>query len=612
MCGIAGFIDSTKETLPEAAPQIGAMLSAIAHRGPDNSDFWHCESVTLGHNRLSIIDLSDEANQPFHRGELVIVYNGEVYNYIELREELANLGHGFHTQSDTEVILAAYEQWGGRCVGKFIGMWAFAIWDKRSGQLFCSRDRFGIKPFYYIAQGGRFYFASEIKALKMAPIFQSTLNQQQVNRYLRLGWVGYFDESLHLQVMQLPAAHNLTVSTGKPPIVNRYWDVPPAATFPGSWEEKVSVFRELFVDSVRLQMRSDVPVGGCLSGGLDSSSIASVVGRHFSNIDFSTYTIFYSGAGDVDERPHVAEVLRKYPNLKPHFKEPTDAEIESDFENFIRAQDGPVPASSPFSQYFVMKLARADGAKVLLDGQGSDEYLAGYRHANYRLIGKYFTKLNWLRAAKEFSIYLKNNEFGWRESASRALKSVLAGGLTEQQLYAIEYKNYFPDLNAPGEVPFQLRDMQQRGLNSFLYHQMFATSLPTLLHYEDRNSMAFSIESREPFLDHRLVELAFSLPAEDKIRDGWSKYILRQAMQDYLPEKITFRRDKKGFVTPGENKWLRQSLRWLLDWDYRMFDGFDIARLKKINSQYRAGDNSLALLVWRLSALQYWMKGDRS
>lgn len=261
MCGIAGFIDH-KPDASERELLLGSMLQAIAHRGPDARGTWFKNELSLGQNRLSIIDLSKDGNQPMFRGDIAIVYNGEVYNYREIRKELEAGGAQFHTQSDTEVILAAYEAWGTSCVDRFTGMWAFAIWDEKQKQLFCSRDRFGIKPFFYIEEGGRFYFGSEYKALFPSPLFRKELNHRQVYRGLQLGWNAYHDETYFSCIKALPAAHNLLIRNNGEVFIERYWDIETGKQETFSPADAAIRFRELFEESISLHMRSDVEVGG--------------------------------------------------------------------------------------------------------------------------------------------------------------------------------------------------------------------------------------------------------------------------------------------------------------------------------------------------------------
>lgn len=606
MCGIAGFIDP-KLTISEADKLIGDMLQAIAHRGPDARDIWKAMPVVLGHNRLSILDLSADGTQPMHGFGSVIVFNGEIYNYLELRKELEQLGDVFKTRTDTEVILAAYRRYGTACVNRFIGMWAFALWDLEAKKLFCSRDRFGIKPFHYIRENDRFYFGSEYKALRPSPLFSSQLNIGHALRGLQLGWNAYRDESYYERVQTLPPGCNLTIADGRYSL-ERYWDVSTAQPSRTSFEDDAVRFREMFLDSVRLHMRSDVEIGSCLSGGLDSSAITSAVAGIFPETPFKTFTVYYEGKDTVDERPWVAEVLKKNNRLQPFYLQPSDEAIAEEFDKAIYHADVPLAGSSPISQYFVMKLAAEQGIKVLLDGQGSDEYLGGYLHSFYRLIGGYFRSLQPAKGLSEWQSHAAMQQMSSAKKRDVLLKSLLAGYLSEQRLYELEYRNYLPFMGRDKSIPFTLDHKNGSRLNQFLYHLTFTTSLPTLLQFEDRNSMAFSIESRVPFLDHRLLEFAFSCPDDRKISKGVTKKLLRASLKGILPDAISERKDKKGFVTPGEVKWLRGPLAHLLSTDFRNLDFIKTEAAKNVLESFKKGDNSNANLVWRLVVLDYWAK----
>ena len=611
MCGIAGFFDNRLSS-SDREPVLHRMLESIAHRGPDARGLHFDGEMALGHNRLAIIDLSEEGNQPMRRGGLWIVFNGEIYNYIEIREELRSKGVAFQTGTDTEVILAAYQQYGPSCVDRFVGMWAFAIWDESKRELFCSRDRFGIKPFYYIVKGNQFYFGSEYKALYPSPVFTDELNLNHVNRGLQMGWNAWHDETYYTCIRSLPPAYNLVFKPGSPVQLNRYWDIHPEKTVNITLEEAGGEFRRLFVDSVKLHMRSDVEVGACLSGGLDSSAIASVIGQEFSDSRLKTFTVYYEGKDEVDERPWVSELLRAYPTLDPSYFSPGDDDIAGSFAKAIWHADVPLAGSSPISQYFVMQLAAKSGIKVLLDGQGSDEMLAGYMHSFYRLMGGHLSAMRIGAAVSELNAHSRRQGFGMKKKADLFAKSLLAGFRSEQDLYAFEYRHFFPLLTNRGGVPFRLEDKPGSRLNRFLFQLMTATSLPTLLQFEDRNSMAFSIESRVPFLDHRLVEFVFSLNDDAKFSSGITKRVLREGMAGILPDAIAARADKKGFVTPGEVKWLRGPLRFLLEQDFSKMEFLNVDRTMQVVREFKAGENRNANLVWRLAVLKYWMDNGRT
>lgn len=605
MCGIAGFIDPSLAQA-DREPLIQKMLGSISHRGPDATNSLLINQVALGHNRLSILDLSDAANQPMRRGDLVMVFNGEIYNYLEIRKELESFGHRFHTQSDSEVILSSYEQCGAACVQRFVGMWALAIWDSRKEELFCSRDRFGIKPFLYILEGDRFYFGSEYKALRPSPVFSNDLNMRQIRRGLQMGWVVYQDETYFEKVKALPEACNLLYRNGKVKI-ERYWDLQPLSKDQRTYQEKTIEFRERLIDSLRLHMRSDVEVGACLSGGIDSSSITSIVGHLYPDVDFRTFTIYYAGENAVDERPFVKSILQKYPHIRNVDYSPQKEALRECFHRMCYHIDVPTNWSSDISQYYVMELAGRHKMKVLLDGQGSDEFLGGYMHSFYRLIGNELRQGHLATATRLFRDHRTNQEFGMKKSADVWAKSMMSAVFTEQQLYSMEYRHFHPYLHRDPDrnAPFRLAERFPDKLDNFLYNLIFQTLLPSLLHFEDRNSMAFSIESRVPFLDHRLVEFGFRLKSEDRIRNGVTKSILRDSMRGILPDEILNRSDKKGFTTPGAH-WLRTDMHFLLEQDFSSLDFLDQRLLRKLIKEFEGGNDKLAQLLWRVGGLGYW------
>lgn len=605
MCGIAGIIDSTLSR-DRGDCLLKKMLESIQHRGPNNSSTWIDMPVLLGHNRLSIIDLTDAANQPMEFEDLVIVYNGEVYNYLEIRDELVKKGYQFRTQSDTEVVLAAYKEWGSDCVTRFLGMWAFAIWDKTHKELFCSRDRFGIKPFYYIHQGDKFYFGSEYKPLKLSPLFDKDFNYAQISRGLLLEFVSYGDETYFECLKILPERCNLVFKDGNLSI-SQYWDLDPSKKFRGTFEDKKCRFLELFRDSVRLHMRSDVAIGGCLSGGLDSSSIASVVGTDHPEVPYKTFTIYYKGKDQVDERPWVKELLTSYSNMHPVYCSPSDDEIAASYEHAMKSHDAPMPRSSVISYYFLMKAAAQHGIKVMLDGQGADEYLAGYLSCFKRLIGGYLRKLNIVQALEAMRGYAARRNIGRREMALEGLLSTIKG---ERELYMDGFLNDRLSVGFDDDLKFQLKRFSGSPLKQHLYHLMFTTFMPSLLHYEDRISMAFSIENRVPFLNHRLIEFVHSLPDEDLIFLGQTKYILRASLNGILPQPIADRVDKQGFLGREINILLRGPLRYLLEAPFS-FDGLSMlnpAKTKELIRKFKNGDNAQQLMVWRLAVLNDWIQ----
>jgi asparagine synthase (glutamine-hydrolysing) len=606
MCGIAGFINSRfNEDAKRELTQ--KMLFTITHRGPEASSVYTDDVVALGHNRLKIIDLSDSANQPFEYDDVVLIFNGEIYNYIEIKEELLKKGYTFRTQGDSEVICAAYKHWGESCVKYFVGMWAFALWDKPKKKLFCSRDRFGIKPFYYFQFGEGFYFGSEYKALKEVPVFKKELNIEQFNRGLQLSWAVYKDETYYTMLKSLLPGHNLVWQNRKLTLT-KYWDID--FTQPASklgWSEKKGKFYNLFKDSVALHSRSDVQNGTCLSGGLDSSAIASMYSTLFPESKIKSFSVYYEN--DVDERPFVREVINKYPNIQPHYFSPTLQQVEDNFHRAAFHSDVPLLGSSFISQYFLMQLAKSEGVTVALDGQGSDEYLGGYLHSFYRLIGQDFRALKFKKGMRLLDAHVQMENFSKEKRKDILKKSAFCAVSDENRVYNMEYVPLSKFTKNDGVEDIDFPTVTGDKFNNFLYHLLMNSTLQTLLHYEDRNSMAFSLESRVPFLDHRLVEFAFTLNRQDKINDkAETKYILRESLRSILPKAIADRKDKKGFVTPGEVQWLNGPLKFLLDVDYDSFDWLRADKLKQVVEQYKKGDTSNAKFVWRLACADYWLK----
>lgn len=608
MCGIHGFF-TTNQNQDNNSSLIRKMVSSTNHRGPDYNGIENIHPVYFGHNRLSIIDLNPEANQPMNFGKYWIVFNGEIYNYKEIRQELKENGIVFSTVSDTEVILKSYDFFGEKCVNKFIGMWAFSIYNMEEKSLFCSRDRFGIKPFYYLQHENNLYFSSEIKSIKLTPYFSSELNLSQINRGLQLGWVGYKNETYYSCIQSLEPGHNLVYKDNQLSI-SSYWSYP-SKQISISTEEAIHQFKELFDDSLKLHVRSDVPIGATLSGGIDSSSIVSSLLKNKLSENLETFSIYYDSHEGYDERPFIQTISQKYPKqFQLNYYSPNEQEIAKDFDAIAHTMDFPLSGSSPISQYYVMKLAKEKDIKVILSGQGADDYMGGYMHSYYRLFGEWMKHFQFGKLSKGIKDYKKIHEVSNSKLTSVLMKSMLSSLMSEDAIYKFEYKNYLPFQGNQKKEWNTFENFSSSKLNEFHFALMNYSSLPTLLHYEDRNSMAHSIESRVPFLDHRLVELLFQFPDDLKINNGWTKFVLREAMEGILPKEIQWRTDKKGFVTPGEILWLRGSLAHLLEINYNQLPFLDRAKTKKLIDEFKAGNNKFASLVWRIATLNHWMKNQ--
>ncbi|MFN3951691.1 MAG: asparagine synthase (glutamine-hydrolyzing) [Thermaurantimonas sp.] len=603
MCGISGFVDRRLAD-EEARHVLSQMVKSQTHRGPDDFGIESPSAgVWFGHNRLSIIDLSPDGHQPMIRNHLTITYNGEIYNYPEIRADLESLGYQFSSKSDTEVILYAYTHWGASCIQRFRGMWAFAIWDESEKTLFCSRDRFGIKPFHYVCDDESVYFSSEIKALKYSRLYSSELNPFQLMRDIQLGWSVYSDETHYLKIKQLKPGENLIFKAGKLSLIPYYRLI---ARPMDRGETNLSMeFRNRFFDSIRLHMRADVEVGSTFSGGIDSSAVVCAVQHIYHPDRFQTFTVWYEQA---DERPFASQVWKMYPSIVHHTLQPDTSELSEAYIRATRQYDIPVSGSSYLSQYFVMKYAHKCGIKVLLDGQGSDEYLMGYLHSLYRLFATYLRRGSVATFVRELFTFSKMQHWKAPKVADLVFKSLLSTFLSEHNLYKLEYHHFYPNAFRGGEdTPFFLPIADPEPLRNFSWHLIYSTILQTLLMHEDRNSMAFSIEARVPFLDHLLVEFGYRLPPEEKISNGYTKFILRKALADIMPNGITWRIDKKGFVTPGEILWLRNQLRWLLDESMEL-PGIDARVWKQEKKKFLTGNDKNARWIWRVASANYWYK----
>jgi asparagine synthase (glutamine-hydrolysing) len=554
MCGIAGYLNRTHETVDRDL--LDSMVRAVAHRGPDGHSVYVNGAVGLGHRRLSIIDLSTDGAQPMHydRSGLVIVYNGEIYNYIELRAELESAGYVFRTKTDTEVILASYDFWGSDCVRRFNGMWSFALFDEPRRTVFCSRDRFGVKPFYYVDDPRFLAFGSEIRQL--LPLLRDRKADRQVLLDFLCFSIGeHGSQTFFSGVKRLPPAHNLTFRLDSGALeISRYYRLEPSAPGQDASAHAVSEnLRSLFTDAVKLRLRSDVPVGTCLSGGLDSSSVAAVaaaLNRERESGSFSAITAVSESPAN-DETAY-ARIVVDHAGLNWHRIKPTLSDLRAVLPDVVRAQEEPFGSLSVCMQFFVMREARRQRLPVLLDGQGGDETLLGYERYCVPYIRDVFHRRGARAALRAIRDFGRNN--------SKLRLGALLMFLVYFSAPGLRWLNYrrrmrgmqhFPTASyyrrTYGGRPSNLFDMQRR--------QVEEENIPHLLRYEDKNSMWHSVETRLPFLDYRFVEFALSLPAEAKMQDGWTKGCLRQAMTSILPEATVWRKNKMGFEAP-DNLWL--------------------------------------------------------
>jgi asparagine synthase (glutamine-hydrolysing) len=653
MCGIVGIFKDKIES-----KWIKLMANTIKHRGPDDEGYLlvntknklfeeragddskvtlkHIDEpvnfnvdLALGHRRLSILDISPAGHQPmkYERDDKVvwIVYNGEVYNYLELKSELIERGYEFKTNTDTEVILASYLEWGFDCVKRFNGMWAFVIYDPDKNILFGSRDRFGVKPLYYYKTDDTFAFASEIKAILTLPFVKRIVNERILYDYLVYGILEHSEETFFDGIFKLMPFHSFKLNLDDNKLkIFKYYELKYNKSLGdfriNEFNTYKSKVKDLIFNAVKLRLRSDVPVGTCLSGGIDSSTIAVTINEILKEMKIpqigkqqKVFTACYKNS-DVDESFFAEKVVEKT-KAEWHRTYPNARELLKDLLDLIYYQEEPFGSTSIYAQFRVMKLAKENNIKVLLDGQGGDELFTGYKPfyavffldliKNFRLL----TIINELKNLKNSPIssvkellFLIIRHIGAKFISSRLKLKVLRKLQPELKYINEQFIEKYKKLDI-------IKSIMPTSLNDFCYVLFIKYNLQQLLKYEDRNSMAHSIEARVPFSDDvELIEYVFSIPAIYKIHNGWSKYILREAMSDLLPKEVRFRTDKIGFATP-ERDWLieiKDELKKLIDWENpyidtkRLIKDFD----KLVEKLPPSGLNTL----WRLINTILWMR----
>lgn len=558
MCGIFGAIKFNGFFNKGDFQKFSTLTDLVSYRGPDSSDYRVFNgkgsvnlderfNIFLGHRRLSIIDLSEAGSQPLSDGEdLWIIFNGEIFNYIELREELRGKGYNFRTKTDTEVILKVYREYGAKGFGLLNGMWAFALVDLRNKKLFLSRDRFSIKPLYLHRTAEALYFASEIKQL-LPVLGHKEVNLNVMYAYLNQGLIDINDETFYKDIYKIKPMHTMTVDLTKNSMdETQYWDYC-AETIPSQNEDIVEKFRDIFIDSVKIRLRSDVPVGCLLSGGLDSSSI-SVIANTLTRNGINCFSAI-SLERKYSESKYI-NILRHKNRLKLErlFLKPYDA--WNCIEKVIWHNDEPCGGFSVIAQNQILELIRASSdIKVVLSGQGGDELLCGYRKFFFFYLKELFKHGKFFDSIGEVFFSLLHRTVLWQFSASEAKRYVriLQNNNTGVIRDILTFKGSIESVWNVASI----RERQILDIDRY--------SVPALTHYEDRNSMAYGLEIRLPFLDHRLVNFALSLPDSLKVRHGWTKYVLRKALRE-LPREIAWRRTKQGFLTP-EEKWLKNDFK---------------------------------------------------
>ncbi|MGO2312380.1 MAG: asparagine synthase (glutamine-hydrolyzing) [Brachybacterium tyrofermentans] len=617
MCGISGSYGFGADTEGIAR----RMNSALAHRGPDGEGLFVDGETGLAHRRLSIIDVAGGA-QPMTTadGRYTIVYNGETYNYLPLRAELEELGHTFRTDSDTEVLLEAHAEWGTAAYDRFNGMFAFAIHDAQTGTVTVARDHFGIKPLYYWIDesaegaGGRpqVLFGSEIRALLAAQRFDAAPDDRAVYRYLKFRVQDDDSQTFFRGVRRLMAGEVLEISADGTSVTSftrlqeELREIAERPSRPYS-QEVVDEYRERFQESVRLRLQSEVPVGTSLSGGLDSSAVAAVIARHLreqpQDENFSavgsrqnTFSAVFPNSSN-DEEAYVDKLLSDNAGqITAHKIHPQPDAFLEDLRDFVRTQEEPIISTGPYAQYAVMREA-SQHVTVLLDGQGADEMMAGYNPY-------FYVYLRQLRRQKRFK-ELASEIVGSRDIL-RKLARTKYSGRTSVPIEALLNSGFVSEHSSEKVTSVQ-DDIKER-----LLEDTFRSSLPSLLRYEDKNTMRFSIEGRVPFVDKELLKFLFSLDESAIIHDGWNKRILREAMDGILPDMISKRRNKIGFTTP-EGEWFRTIAPELMDIfaseSFASRPYFDAPSVVALFEDYIANPgNHGTMMFWRLLNVELWMR----
>jgi asparagine synthase (glutamine-hydrolysing) len=568
MCGIAGIV--SVNTNDVTLDRVKKMTDSISHRGPDGEGHWISDDgrVALGHRRLSIIDLSEHANQPMHFAErYTIVFNGEIYNYIELRESLKKEGYVFRTSSDTEVLMALYDRDKENCLQWLDGMFAFAVYDSKEHKLFCARDRFGEKPFHYHLQEGKsFLFGSEMKELWAAGLDRK-YNHAMLFNYLQSGYnqnPQSVSDTFFSNIQRLEHSHYLIIDTCTLKVVKKkYWDIDLANQSDISFETATDRFKELFLQSVSRRLRSDVPVGSSLSGGLDSSAVVCAIDLLNSDKTIHQKTFSAQFPGFEKDESYYQQLVIDQTHADAYFTFPNADTMLNELDKVFWHQEEPFGSASILAQYEVFKLAKQQQVTVMLDGQGADEILAGY-HFYYQYFFLELEKQKGLFSSqwKEYiqlhadnpvnPLFRKDIKYKLRQQFPSLFTLLRTGkkmlkrnnGFFTDDFYAQEGKNEYSPVS------------HFTSLNGMLRQSCLGGGLQELLRYADRNSMAHSREVRLPFLSHELVEFVFSLPATFKMNNGWTKYVMRKSLETTLPKEITWRKDKIGYEPP-QKKWLQ-------------------------------------------------------
>jgi asparagine synthase (glutamine-hydrolysing) len=616
VCGIAGIVAPKGSTVDQSL--LERMTRTLAHRGPDAEGLFVHENVGLGHRRLSIIDLSSGQQPLFNEdGTVVVVYNGEIYNFKETKAELEALGHVFRTHCDTEVIVHAYEQWGASCPSKFRGMFAFAVFDRKTGDVFLCRDRVGVKPLYYAIEDGRLLFASEIKAILPGLAHKPCVNLSRLDFYVSLGYVPG-NETLFAGIRKLLPAHTLTWKSGEKRIA-RYWDLADIQPLRISFDDAKARFEEMLLDCVRMRLMSDVPLGAFLSGGLDSSAIVACMSR-VSPEPVKTFTVGYSDDPASSELEYARIVAKHFKTEHHEYVLSADDFFES-LELLLTHTEEPVVESAAVALYRISKLAR-EHVIVLLSGEGGDEILAGY--PLHRLTQFVNRAHSFLRVVPPPLLELigpmivDGNEkrlkyWDWARKTLRERYQSISNDVTDSVKGAMYHNAFSPHVGtAVSDYFIALFDRMSAGhsdMARMAYADINSWLPEDLLLKADKMTMATSVELRVPFLDYKLMEFCVALPDAYRLNGGQGKYLMKKVMEKHLPRKIIYRR-KRGFPVPIA-KWFRTDLREkareiLMDRRSVGRQYFKPSYVEGILDKHAAGREDLSRRIFALLTLELW------
>jgi asparagine synthase (glutamine-hydrolysing) len=608
MCGICGIIHLKGQ--PVTREPIEFMMNAMKHRGPDADGVFLSDNIGLGFVRLSILDLSPAGNQPMYSedGSHVLIFNGEVFNYLELRKELEDIGHHFSTQTDTEVVLAAYREWGADCQEHFTGMWAFAVYNKNDSSVFISRDRFGIKPFYYHLDENAFIFASEIEPLLLVSDALRTPNDAIIFDYLISNRTNHTSQTFFKGIEKLQHGHFIRIRNNKISGPVRWYNLSTntAAGYKGPEE-----FKNDFIRSLRMQLRSDVPIGVCLSGGIDSSSIAASICRNFGRNDIHSFSAVYGKGVTGDESTYIDELDGYIDNI--HFTHPTLTSFLSDLDLFVSAQQEPVSSTSGYAEFKVMELAGLNNCTVLLNGQGVDEYLAGYHYFVGFLFKQRVHELKWIDAFNVLRGYFQKHRsfLALKFGAFLVLPPKIKTSLLVNKNNFVSKDFFTRHASVASNVLINKLYGSKTLRESFINH--FEHKFEHHLLWADKSGMKFSLETRFPFLDHLIVEKMLNTATDMIYKDGITKIILREAMKGVVPEKVRTRMDKVGYSTP-EDIWFRDVRFQELFRDIISSSGFrsrayfNLKKIQTLFEDHTANRRNNSQKIWKILNLELWFR----